>query len=774
MPSDKYLFKNFEKEVISNDTDYNWTDLNIRNPKPSWKDLTEKRIAISISHLNRLKNNLEEKHFCILVGDKDRGKTWLSYALGYDLVKQNKRVKYASVDENFNAEAAWREMGPDSQEFRGRDKPETYLIIEDCHLNHEECQELFQKILDEGELNLRLLFTMRRTGKILLEDIESEDIFYNEGKKLNCTVHLASDEIMKAHVKNIIEKFIFLKIHTDSSKEDIDNVMLKWGDDLYWVWLRLKSWNYLEGQRLSEVGDDQVYESIWSDRGEIKLSLPGRRNVLFSLSVFCQFEGLTVFELVDFIQGNREILKDLRDEGIVATHTTKEGCDFIRIPDDFAALILATLSRKDPTFKRCSTAGQIELFRNYLKFNPPNWLTVFQKLYRARESEKSTFVKDILTSLWADNEIYTMVSENVKALSLNVMIELNDSIIWSEGRSSWKESKKASNIYSLYIKHCYPIIKDRFKNSSVTTIRRLMKSLSRVVDTEIFFDQLEISDYVNILNKSALNSLYMLLKNAIDRKGVGASLAKNMARALPDADLVSLLSREGASLYRLTGIIRDLLSIDPSSADKFVKKLSGLDLDDLLFQEDPIAVRKGFNKVQTISFFLSRGLSLFPIYRKQIVDKVNGIKWGRLIRSVNFEQGFWLLWNIYISSSETAKKLVQNGTAEDLQDKWFEEQDEKFILPLVSILHLCNYEISELPQKIPINRIEEIIENLKREKKPTLLILSLLACKIILSKEEFNKIKEILDQQSIDFIQATSDLKVKEVLDSLIKVICDK
>ncbi len=770
MPSDKY-YKKFEEEVISKDTDYNWTDVRLRNPKPSWKDLAEKRIAISFFHLNRLKDNLEAKHFCILVGDKDRGKTWLSYALGCDLVEQKKRVKYASVDENFNAEAAWMEI--ESQELRGRDKPETYLIIEDCHLNHEECQELFQKILDEGEVNLRFLFTMRRTGKILLEDIESEDIFYNEGKKLNCIVHLASNNIMKAHVKNIIEEFILSKnIYTDSSKEDIDNVAVKWGDDLYWVWLRLRSWNYLEGQRLSEVSDDQVYESIWSDRGEIKLSLPGRRKLLFSLAVFCQFEGLSVFELVDFIEDNREILNDLREGGIVAAHA-KEGCDFISIPDDFAGLILNTLSWKDPTFKRCGTDSQIELIRNYMKFNPPNWLRVYQTLYRARESEKSAFVKDIITSLWADNEIYTMVSENVKALSLNVMIELNDSLIWSEGRTSWKESEKASNIRSLYIRHCYPTIRNRIKNSSARSLMKLIRSLHRVFNTEALFDRLEVSDYVHIANNSALNSLYNLIKDTIERKGVGASLAKKMARALPDADLVGLLSREGASLYRLNGIIRDLLSIDPSSADKFVNKLSALDLDDLLYQEDPIAMRKGISKVQTINYFLSRSLSLFPVYRKQIVDKVNDIKWGRLFRSANFEQGFWLLWNIFINNSETAKRRVQNGTTEILQDKWLEEQDEKYILPLVSILHLCNYEINKLRQKIPINRIEEIIESLKREKKPTLLILSLLACKIILSQEEFNKIKEILDQQSIDFIQATSDLKVKKVLNNLIEVICE-
>ena len=299
MLNDK-LFKTFEEEVIPKDTVYNSTNVRLRNPKPSWRDLAEKRIAISFSHLNQLKNNLKEKHFCILVGDKDRGKTWLSYALGYDLIEQKKRVKYVSVDENFKAEVAWMEI--ESQEFIGRDKPETYLIIDDCHLNHEECQELFQKILDEGEVNLRLLFTMRRTGKILLEDIESEDIFYNEGKKLNCIVCLASNDIMKTHVEKIIEKFIISNnISYDSPKEEIDDVAVKWGYDLYWVGLRLKSWNYLQGQRLSEVSDDQVYESIWSDRGEIKLSLPTLRKVLFPLAVFCQFEGLTVFELVDFI-----------------------------------------------------------------------------------------------------------------------------------------------------------------------------------------------------------------------------------------------------------------------------------------------------------------------------------------------------------------------------------------------------------------------------------------------------------------------------------------
>ena len=281
------VFKAFEKEVIPKESEYKWTDRRIkeRELKPSWKDLAEGRIAVSNPLLEDLLDHLEQKHFVILVGNKDTGKTWLSYIVGYNLVeKQGKEVFYAKVDDNFKVDNAWTEIV--EKEIRSKGGPLRYVILDDCHTNPEESESFFQRILDEGEQNLRFLFTMRKTGKFLLENVEGEDTFYNEGQKRESIVWLLPDEVSKEHVKNIIKKFIEVKeISYEVSKKDLDEVAERWSNDLFWVWLRLISWNYKD-QKLSDIRDDQIYDSIWSPNGEIKLI--ERKKILFPLSALCR------------------------------------------------------------------------------------------------------------------------------------------------------------------------------------------------------------------------------------------------------------------------------------------------------------------------------------------------------------------------------------------------------------------------------------------------------------------------------------------------------
>ena len=770
------VFKVFEKEVIPKESRYKWTDRKIkeRELKPSWEDLTQERIAVPDHLLTKVLRYLEQKHFVILVGNKDTGKTWLSYIVGYNLVeKQGKEVFYAKVDNNFKADNAWTEIV--EKEIISKGGPLRYIILDDCHTNPEESESFFQRILDEGildepEQNLRFLFTMRKTGKFLLENVEEEDTFYNEGRKRESIVWLLPDEASKEHVKNIIKKFIEVKeISYEVSERELDEVVEKWGNDLYWVWLRLISWNYSKGQRLSDITDNQVCESIWSHRGEIRLSSPERRKILFPLSVLCQFEPLKVYELANFLEDNREMLNELINEGIVNLSSWRR-YDFVSVPENFAELILKTMLQKDISFKENAILKQIQIFKDYLKSKPPNWYTVFYALYLARESEKSDLAKEILISLWNDTDIWKIVKENVKNLPVGRRLFLIiDSLLWSEGKSSWKESLKATEIISCYLKHNYRSMQNKLRFSSATTIRKYLPFLSRIVDLNKFFDDFTPDDYKRIINQSTIGTIRWLLFYGFQKRKL-YSAAKKMVEALPDADLSRLISQENTSLYRLGGLIGNVMQVDCSAAKRFVEKLSEIDLSELFSRKDPIAEKKGYTKVETINFFLSNWLKFAPNARKRIVDNIRDDVWLELFQLASVKEGLYLLWHIYIHDSVKAKRFVKNRIGNLLLQKYVKEGKETLFLPLLGILHLCDFVIRNMPLETDITGIKQMLAKFKEEKRPTLLVLSLVALKVKLSPQQFKNIKEeILNEQLVKFIQSAPDLQVREVLSNLMK-----
>ena len=613
---------------------------------------------------------------------------------------------------------------------------------------------------------------MRKTGKVLLEDREDEDIFYNEGTKRECVVRLLPDEMSKEHVKNIIKKFIEVKeMSYEASETELDDVAEGWGNDLFWVWLRLISWNYSEGQRLSDITDDQVSDSIWSRKGEIRLSLPEHRKILFPLSALCQFESLKVYELTNFLEDNRETLDKLTEGGIVSLSSWRE-YDFVSIPENFADLILITMSRKDTSFRGNEIPEQIQIFKDYLKSKskPPNWYIVFYALSLARESEKSNLAKETLLSLWNDADIWKIAKENVKDLPVGkIPFFIIDSLLWSEGKSSWKESLKAMEIRSRYLKHNYRSMQNKLRSSSATTIREYLPLLSRIVELNKFFDAFKISDYERIINLSTINTTRKLFFSFQEQTWNLSSAAKKMAEALPDADVAYLVSQENATLYRLGGLIGNVMQVDPSVAERFVEKLSEIDLSELFSREDPIAEEKGLTKVKVVNYFLSKWLSFAPNGRKRIVGNIGDDVWHRLIQSASSDEGFWLLWNIYINNSNKAKRFVKNGVGDFLLQKYIEEPKEVFFLPLLGILDLCDFVIHNIPLETNITRIKQMLVKFKEENKPTLLVLSLVALKVKLSSQQFENAKEILDEQSINFIRNAPDIKISEILSNLIE-----
>lgn len=444
----------------------------------------------------------------------------------------------------------------------------------------------------------------------------------------------------------------------------------------------------------------------------------------------------------------------------------------VSVPENFAELILKTMLQKDISFKENEILKQIQIFKDYLKSKPPNWYTVFYALYLAKESDKSDLAKEILISLWNDTDIWKIVKENVKNLPVGRRLFLIiDSLLWSEGKSSWKESLKATEIRSCYLKHNYRSMQNKLRFSSATTIRKYLPFLSRIVDLNKFFDDFTPDDYKRIINQSTISTIRWLLFYGFQKRKL-YSAAKKIAEALPDADLSRLISQENTSLYRLGGLIGNVMQVDCSATKRFVEKLSEIDLSELFSRKDPIAEEKGYTKVENINFFLSKWLSFAPDVRKKIVDRINDDTWCGLIRSASLDEGSYLLWNIYINDHSKAKRIVKNGIGDFLLQKYIKERKEISFLPLLGILHLCDFVIRNMPLETDITGIKQMLVKFKEEKRPrsTLLVLSLVALKVKLSPQQFKNIKEeILDEQLIKFIQSAPDLQIREVLSNLMK-----
>lgn len=752
------VFKVFEEEVIPKGSEYKWVDRKIREPKPSWRDLTDNRIAVHHYFFDQVLEYLEQKQFCIVVGDKDTGKTWLSYVSSHNFVKQGKEVRFTTVDEDFDAEDAWNEI--ETQKLRGNGKPEKYFVVEDCHKNPTESEEFFQKVLDEGEENLRFLFTMRKTGKVLLEDAEP-DIFYDEGTERKYIVPLLPDKKITEHVQNIIKRFIEIKeIEYEVLEKELEDVAQKWGNDLYWVWLRLNSWRYDEGQNLSDITDDQLYDSVWSDRYEIKLSLMKRRNILLPIAAVCRFEPLKVAEsflrLQDIDEG---VLKELKEEGII--QISGKRYDFLSIKESFADIILSCVLRKDPFFKenyRTKENYTIQIIKNYLMQKSSNPGNVFSVLYSARETEKAISAKKILGSLLDDANVWAVVKENVKDISLGQMISLLDSLLWVEGKKLWMKCEKVPEIRLCYLRQNYKNIQDKLRSSSARTIMSYLPLLARIVTLERFFRVFSISDYKHIINSSTINAIRLLFIHF--QKWELYSAAKKMIEALLDADLARLVEKS-ASLYRLGGLIKEVKEADSSAATRFVENLSEMDLNGLFSRNDPDAERERLTKEQVVNYFLANRISFAPPHGGRIVNKIKDEVWNFLIYSASQKERFWLLWNVYRNSKDKANHLVKNNIGQFLLKTC---DDEFYRMALMGLLHLCDFEIKNV--YLPINT-RGLLEN--ELDKNTHIVLSLIALRVKLPPTSF-QFFDIIKYTKERVNSIPDDPQLKELLQKLIEI----
>jgi hypothetical protein len=124
-----------------------------------------------------------------------------------------------------------------------------------------------------------------------------------------------------------------------------------------------------------------------------------------------------------------------------------------------------------------------------------------------------------------------------------------------------------------------------------------------------------------------------------------------------------------------------------------------------------------------------------------------------------------------INDSGKARDIIQSSIGKFLLQKCLEDKNEGFYFPLLGVLHLCDLPIYSITLfEIDILKIKQTLMTFK-ENRPhpryTLLVLSMVALKVKLSPQQFENIKEILDEQLIKFIRSAPDLQIREVLRNL-------
>jgi hypothetical protein len=828
------LFKSFSEEIPK---DSIWADLLSR--KPSQKDFSEQRVAIRKDIRDTVLDYLKNKHFCIIVGSRDIGKTWLCYTVGFFIIERWKRseedIWFTTVNLNFNADEAWGFI----KSLKGRGKAECFLIIEDCYKNPDEVESLLERILQESEENLRFLFTLRKAGRNLLKD--DVNTFNDLSEEKDCVIDLLpkfpkEDRIevrqkLKEHVIDIIKKFIKVKNveELQISERELESTAEDWGHDLYWVQRRLKVWEYQKGQRLSEIKEDDVLNSIRS--GEINLENPRRRKILLYISALCQFEPLLMWE--DFLEKQNidsDILSELKREGVIEAFRWN-GLPFLSIPESDAEDILKALSH----FYRYNIQQESKrIFTEYLKSQPPNCASVFMALHMARKGDRGSFAKEIFVSLLQNKEAWEMVKEAGKQGTLWEIKSILE-ILRRDG-----EQQKAQNIWSCYVVHkgvdqvtselvsweisgiksflyivsqidrqnCREIteklnnffieLKEKFLKASATTqskfysiLYRLNPFLSQFLlsDRDLYEDlqrKLKSSTASNI--RQVLNPLAKIVHLDEFFNTFSSSDWTNIINLSKLNTIRLLLTQDFLKWYKLSdtpkALVKGLLNANLgrliSQKESTLHQLTGLlytveqvdisaamSLIDNLSQQDLNKMISQAN-CETIMWFLAKVDKLNHASAQKIVNKVNGELWGRTIRSASLEKGFWVLWNLYRASPTRAQFLVQNNIGQYfLQSRIYDKLSTNW-LALLGLLCLCNFEIHNI---LPpgINAIA-VKQKLEKESSPTLLILSLIALKVALSLEQSQGIREILDVEPIkDRIINTPDSQLRILFQSLIR-----
>jgi hypothetical protein len=205
------------------------------------------------------------------------------------------------------------------------------------------------------------------------------------------------------------------------------------------------------------------------------------------------------------------------------------------------------------------------------------------------------------------------------------------------------------------------------KENSASGVRQALSILTNHIDTNLFFNTFNEKDWTNIIDTSTLRSIRQLQNDLIRYDCDLACQALN--NALIKADFSSLFAKGTLTLYRLNGIIGNLMQTNFRLADEFLRKISVMPLDSVILSKD---ITQEYNQVNILNNFLSHRLRNNDVVRKKIIQNISFETWFKLLDMASSEESFFLLWNLFIDTPNIAKALFSSRSIE-LVRKWEKE-----------------------------------------------------------------------------------------------------
>ena len=774
----------FEKEIKSLSISYtptlkrpifqsltDWVTKTVRFPRK--EDFDEGLIYRDESTEATVKDLLLNKHFCLIYGTPATRKTTFSIYFGLEMMKQGYSVYYFEMDELL-------ELSCDDllQEIKSHDDERSIFIIDDCHKAIEKTYELISRAKREVKRAM-ILFVSRKLSMINPE-FDYFTLFNSENS-------LVEIKPLKSVFEGIIKKYCIAKGITDYVNKvgDIDQVMRVCGGNFFLLNHLLETWyNLLKEKKEVSVLSDVTQTRFYAKIAE-KYKLRENKDLLKICALF-QFEIPVTYEFLIIEGVKEEKITEWLSEGLIfSPNDTLKEC-YIMCHPLFARVLLEIGEMRgylilNNEVIKSRTVFTTEVVKRYMSiYEPESWFVIFEKIY----SQKDELSRNILSILWSDEGILENMKKHIKDLPLGRFISLLSCILWVEGTGKLLESKKAREFQYYYFKHNYTLLQEKIRSSSCNRMLKYIRVLGRIkylINFEKFFAPFSTSDFMEMIKRSSIFSVRILLFNLIKRskkQSFFLGLAKNIVKGLimlSNEDLLSLLMKS-PSVYRLGGLIGNIQQIDEFLAVKFVEKLSQVDLNEFfsIKKEDALATKMGFSKLRSINYFLSHRLKFAPEGRAKIIENISDETFSTYLEHGPIDEIMWLIWNIFRDNPIKARRLVINNKSSLLQ-KLNESSESYFCPPFLGLLYLCGIDINEFPFKLDFTKINQSLNYFKefgRNKLPsaTAIVLSLIFSKLTLPINEYYSLRKILEDEVVHrSIFSHFDPKVKDVLTTLIR-----
>lgn len=550
---------------------------------PSITEYQNDLIAIDHDNLKRIEESLSEENICVIAGDMNSGKTWLSYAVGYYFENKSRyhHAYYCQVDEFFSVDDAFQDIS----EKEGNRKSHWLFIIDDCHQNVQECELLLQKIFARiQDKNLYFLFTTRKVGRYLLRNHEDDDYFYQiYQKKLGGYIELGSKGSM-GHVKNIIAKYLMKNraTHIIIDDSDFDIFYSKWENNLFLVMLCLNSWKYSQNQKLSEISESDIHDYLWSGKDGLLLSTYQNQAFFKLLAMICQYgvyiEESMLYTLYDLQQKgnviNGNLIGKYKADGLFVCQEFG-GENHLSIPPHYSKIILSTLSHKIATVPENLDRDVVHSFIRLFNLQPVmklHILALIAKKCLNRRDELYSQANKILGSLLATFGVDEFSGDVYMAP--DTMATLITGISRNEIVCEEKKTEIIRKLKTEYVQQNSELIEKRMKQGTARLFEQLLRPLSQLIELNQFLSSFTDNDYVEIINRSSFNSVRTLLYS-IHRKWKLKEEKKKIARAISLADIGNLITGLDTDeiYHRANSYCQYLKEIDVEYADMFVSRL---------------------------------------------------------------------------------------------------------------------------------------------------------------------------------------------------------